>query len=89
MSMTEPIRLNVTWHGYCPSCGCGMAMTGYRADDTPDARAKLGQPVEHPVLCPVCAEADVPLICVGICLDPFAAKEPDAEDDDEDEWDDD
>lgn len=84
MSATESFRLNVTWHGVCPACGIGMTMSGYRADDTPEARAKLGSVAEQQVTCVVCEEAVVPLLCVGICLDPFAPQR--LEDEDEDDY---
>jgi hypothetical protein len=86
---TDASLLNVTWHGACPSCQITTAFTGYRTEDTPGARAKLGTVAERLVRCPVCGEADIQLRCVGVCLDPFVAREDDPEPDEDEEDDDD
>lgn len=88
--MAEGTRLNLTWHGECPGCGIGMTVTGYRCDDTPEARAKLGVETILDTRCPVCTVLN-PLLCVGVCLDPFTATpveqdERDDEDEGDDEW---
>lgn len=74
------MKLNITWHGACPSCGIETSATGYRADPTPDAFMKLGTYAETVIRCPVCSDDDITLMCVGICLEPFVAREQDPED---------
>lgn len=76
----EAPRLNVTWHGKCPRCSCTMTFTGYRADDTLEARALLGTVATQTFECMVCEEADIEVTCVAVCLDPWNGVPVEADD---------
>lgn len=76
------MKYNVTWTGDCPVCGASTTVTGLGSPEAPIF--KLGEQSPEPFACIACGTT-FPLTCVGLCLEPFVAREEEDEDDEDDE----